>query len=327
MDGNVPAGCAARAEDAPAEPGVHRRGRGSPRAWHRCQHGHLLRRQHGASRASAVSRPGSPRHADQHVAAGPGAGRVARQVQPLEAADRGAARHLGLPVQRRQPHRRQRPGAARLRRGDGGFLPGCSARRSSSGGRSRRKRSVRAAAASCCSATGFWRRRFGGDPRPCVGRTIAIDGAPHEVIGIVGRSTPRPSSRPTVRPTCGCRSRSIPTAEPGPLLRGGWAAQRRRDASRRPRRSSKCSAEEFRQAFPTALCPQCAFGVQPLRDIGRRQRALVALGADGRGGVRAAHRLRQRGEPAARARARRASARSPSARRSARAAGASCGSS
>ena len=128
---------------------------------------------------------------------------------------------------------------------------------------------------------GFWRRRFGSDPQ-MVGRTIAIDDTPHEVIGIVG-----PFDTEAIESPDGPPDVWLPfQIDPDSRDQGHFfvASGRLNDGASVETAAAqlKVSAEEFRQAFPTALCPQCAFGVQPLQEsvVGNVRSSLwVLMGA------------------------------------------------
>ena len=64
----------------------------------------------------------------------------------------------------------------------------------------------------------------------------------------------------------------------------------------------KLSADEYRVKFPDALQANNSFSVEPLQQVFVRNARPTLLDPERRGRVRAAHRLRQRREPAARAR-------------------------
>ncbi len=113
---------------------------------------------------------------------------------------------------------------------------------------------------------GFWQRRFDRD-QAIVGRSVAIDGAPHEVIGIVG-----PFDTEAIESPNGPPDVWLPfQIDPNSTNQGHFfaAAARLNDGLSVDAAAAqlKLSAEAFRQEFPTALCTQCAFGVQPLQEV------------------------------------------------------------
>ena len=160
---------------------------------------------------------------------------------------------------------------------------------------------------------------YGGDPA-VVGATLVIEGQPSPWPGSRRPASSARRSRP-IRPTCGCRcsrSRSSPArdvaAAPADL---GVAARDRPAAARAPpspawtRGSPACCASgcSTRPAirptgWPTierVLPQQVDHRGAGRRRRGRHEGAVRTQPADPAGGVRAgaAHRLRQRGQPAA----------------------------
>ena len=144
----------------------------------------------------------------------------------------------------------------------------------------------------------LWRRRYNADPA-IVGRALTINAHPHAVIGVLP---------PRVK---------FPFLQIG--VDGAGAAGRTR-ATRRPA-TSRCSAAwppaqsqeqasdrrwpPSRRGSPTPIRQNAGWSVRvdPLHELlHARRRAAGGADGDGRGDAGAAHRLRQRGQPAAGAR-------------------------
>ncbi len=176
----------------------------------------------------------------------------------------------------------------------------------------------------------YWQRRFGGDPN-VVGRTITVDATPAEIVGVMPRGfrVARHRGRPAPPDPVGAHG---PAAVPVLWQRRRAAEARRFDRAgeRRPRAPAAALARPIpvpngwrREGRSTST----AGGSRPL--CGRSSRtssatSVTCFGWSGHDRRRAPDRLRERDEPAARAR-REASARSsPCAPRSARARGGSC---
>ena len=143
----------------------------------------------------------------------------------------------------------------------------------------------------------YWARRFGGDPS-VLGRTMTIDGARATVVGVLQRDGR--SARARRRAVLGGALADADAK--GPVLHDGArpAAPRRlgdgggADASGHQR----AALPDLAVVVPGREGDVGAAGPEDPR--GRRRRLDAGLRA-GRGGVRAAHRLRQRGQPADRA--------------------------
>ncbi len=130
---------------------------------------------------------------------------------------------------------------------------------------------------------GFWRRRFGGDPR-ALGRTLVLDGRPHEVVGVMPPGFADPFSprvelwRPlalTPEQLAGGRTNEWLTLVA--RLRPGVDV----DAARTELRTL---AEQLKRADPASYPVDWSLKVTPLRDknTGRvRPALLVLLGAVG----------------------------------------------
>ena len=284
------------------KPGFHDRGRRGAGARHRRQHGDLLGRQHRPAEAAALSRSRSAGDVPQHLAAGLGPGASPDQVQRLAAADGRVPGRLGLPLQRRQPHRRRNPEqvAAGYVSADFFRLFGAVAGRWAA--RSRRTRICPKAAARV-----VLERRLLAAPL----RRRPERRRPHDPVQRpAARSHRRP--RPVrhrghpvadrARRMCGCRFRSIRTARCRATSSRRRAASSPASRSRRRRRSWRPAATSSARRSRSALPPQGGFGVQPLQEIDRPQRPLVAVDSARRGELRPADRVRERREPAARSR-------------------------
>ena len=156
-----------------------------------------------------------------------------------------------------------------------------------------------------------WMRRYGGDPG-VIGRAVVLNGQPYEMVGVLaaGFDLPREvdadlggAEHAEVVLPLAARRRSRPHAQPedynivGKLKPGVGRSSRRR-------RSSTPSRPIAAASIPAFYPPNggLTFDVVPLHEqvVGDvRQRA---AGPDRGGGLRAAHRLRQRRQPAARPR-------------------------
>ncbi len=113
---------------------------------------------------------------------------------------------------------------------------------------------------------GFWKRRFGGDAA-ALGRTLALNGQPHLVLGILGAFDTEAIQSPAGPPDVWLPFQIDPQSsmqghffvasgrvQPGVSLEEANA-------------QLQLAANEFRQTFPNAMQPQAGFGVQPLQDI------------------------------------------------------------
>ena len=190
------------------EPGVHDRGRGRAGPRDRRQHGHLLGRQRRAAETGAVPAVGSARRLPADVAAGRFQRRVAGQVPVLARADLRREGRRGLPVERRELHRRGPARAAPRRAGLVELLhavrradharPRVHGRRGSTRRREGGAAQLRASGCGASAATSRFsaaRCRSAAIPTPS---SASSDPS----------STWRSSGR---RPRCGSRSSSIPT--------------------------------------------------------------------------------------------------------------------
>jgi len=113
---------------------------------------------------------------------------------------------------------------------------------------------------------GFWRRRFGSDPA-LVGRTISLNGEPHEVIGVLGRF-----DMEAVQSPMGAPDIWLPfQIDPNSVMQGHFflAAGRLKPGVTIPVANAQlqAAANEFRGMFRNAIGRQDGFGVQPMQDI------------------------------------------------------------
>ena len=150
----------------------------------------------------------------------------------------------------------------------------------------------------------LWRSAFGGD-ESVVGRTVPIDGAPTRIVGIMPPGYDvHDSARPGVA-AADARSREsrwprrlISSTSSGGL-RTASASQQAQGRSRvDAARSGRSAAQGESRAEPRSA----SAAVRRVAGRSGRQPADRALGAAGRGRVRAAHCVRQPGEPDARPR-------------------------
>ena len=223
----------------------------------------------------------------------------------------GASRRRGVQHRSRELHRRSLSGTASLGHGVRRLLPAV-------------RRAGRCAAAPSAPeedrpdgdkvvvlSHGVWIRRFDSDP-DVIGKTISLSGNPHTVIGVLD---------PSVRlPGAGAGSRGLdwpfqfdPNTKTRATISGGRPARARRLA-RAGAGAAVALVDGVPAKFPNALGQDDGLRGGPMRDALVTQRPLVAVGARRRGQLRAAHRLRERRQPAARARDR-AAARDCGARR------------
>jgi predicted permease len=113
---------------------------------------------------------------------------------------------------------------------------------------------------------GFWRRRFGGDPG-IVGRTVAFNGRPHEVIGVLA-----PFDTNAIQSPIGSPDVWLPfQIDPYSTMQGHFFAAAGRIKPGLSLEAANAqlgpAAAEFRQTYPNALPPQAGFGIQPLQEI------------------------------------------------------------
>ncbi len=168
---------------------------------------------------------------------------------------------------------------------------------------------------------GFWRQRLGAD-RGILGRAVPLNKQPAH-----SRRHHAPGLR--IRPAGG--PLAALAGRPGQHQSGALPGGRRRGSSRastlsQARADMKVAGERFRAADPKWMDDSESVAVVPMRDSMVEDVRPAAADSAGRGGVRTADRVRQRGQPAAGARGRRARRSWPSAPPSAPAAGAWCGS-
>ena len=113
---------------------------------------------------------------------------------------------------------------------------------------------------------GFWKRRFGGDST-VVGRTLAVDGDPYVVLGILG-----PFDTEAIQSPAGPPDIWLPfQIDPNSAMQGHYfmAAGRLRPGVTLETATAQLrpAANTFRERFPGAMGPQSGFGVRPLEDI------------------------------------------------------------
>jgi putative ABC transport system permease protein len=126
----------------------------------------------------------------------------------------------------------------------------------------------------------FWRRRFGSDPG-IVGRTITLNGSPHEIVGVVSDDLKIEIDEPP--------EIYLPfKLDPNSTEQGNYfnVGARLKPGVTLPvaNEQLKASAAAFRQRFPESMGPQQGFGVEPLREVlvrGVRTLLWVLLGAVG----------------------------------------------
>ena len=123
---------------------------------------------------------------------------------------------------------------------------------------------------------GLWKRRFGADPR-LVGRTVALSGEPHAVIGITS---------PGFEPNPPADIWLPLQADPASMNQGHYlfCAGRLKPGVTRDAASArmKIVAQQFRRQFPDAMGRQENAGVTPMREflVGDiRPMLLIMLGA------------------------------------------------
>jgi putative ABC transport system permease protein len=113
---------------------------------------------------------------------------------------------------------------------------------------------------------GFWRRRFGGDPT-IVGRRIAFNGRPHDVIGVLA-----PLDTDAIQSPLGAPEVWLPfQIDPHSTMQGHFfaAVGRLKDEISLESANAQLlpAANEFRETYPGALPPQGGFGAERLREI------------------------------------------------------------
>jgi len=128
---------------------------------------------------------------------------------------------------------------------------------------------------------GFWRRRFGADPA-IVGRTMSLNGEPHDIIGVLG-----PFDTEAVQSQAGPPDLYLPfQIDPNSTMQGVFftVAARLKPGVVPAAVTGQLqqAASEFRAAFPNVLGPQNGFGSELVQEImvrNVRASLLVLLGA------------------------------------------------
>jgi predicted permease len=113
---------------------------------------------------------------------------------------------------------------------------------------------------------GFWKRRFGGDAA-VVGRTLSLNGEPHEIVGVLG-----PFDTEAVQSPTGPPDLWLPfQIDPNSVMQGHFflAAGRLKPGVTLAAANAQLqqAANEFRETFPNALGRQGGFGVAPMQEI------------------------------------------------------------
>ena len=154
------------------------------------------------------------------------------------------------------------------------------------------------------SSDALWRRTFGADPA-IVGKQIDVQGRKRTVVGVAppGSRSPRHPCRRS-----GCRS--VSTRRIGAIaastISTSSAGSSRTSCPRRPNaelryaRAPVGDAQSRERTSPNDTTHRLQFA--SLAGGSRRQRHARAVDASGRGDARAAHRVRERRQPSARAR-------------------------
>ncbi|HEY6444399.1 MAG TPA: ABC transporter permease [Candidatus Acidoferrales bacterium] len=128
-------------------------------------------------------------------------------------------------------------------------------------------------------SNGLWRGRFGSDPH-MIGRTIELDNAPYNVIGVMS---------PFYSPDLPDADVYIPLqADPNTPNQGNYmlAAARLKPGVKlaQAKAAMKVVAEQFRRKYPTMMDPHQSFTVETVREAlvaGVRTALLILLGAVG----------------------------------------------
>jgi putative ABC transport system permease protein len=113
---------------------------------------------------------------------------------------------------------------------------------------------------------GFWKRRFGGDAS-LVGRTVSLNGEPHEVLGVLG-----PFDSDAFQQQGDAPDIWLPfQIDPNSTMQGHFfmAAGRLKPGVTLASANAQLqqAASEFRATFPKSLGPQAGFGVEPMQNI------------------------------------------------------------
>ena len=145
-----------------------------------------------------------------------------------------------------------------------------------------------------------WTRRFDSDP-DVIGKTISLSGNPYTVIGVLDPSVDFQELVPD--PEVWIAFQFDPnTTDQGHYFQVGRAPDAGRLARAGQRAAEALLGRRTPRSFPTHSARTPCFAAMPIRGSARQQRALVAAGARRRRQLRAADRLRQRRQPAARPR-------------------------
>ncbi len=144
----------------------------------------------------------------------------------------------------------------------------------------------------------FWESRF-NRADDVIGKTISLSGEPYTVVGVLGdfdfsEYGPAPAVWVPFQIPANTTDQGHYFQAAGRLKTGVSLEQAKTRIA--------ASAEEYKSKYPNALGPNAGFSVDPIRNVLVRnaRQSLMVLGR--RRQPRAAHRLRQRRQPAARAR-------------------------
>ena len=137
-------------------------------------------------------------------------------------------------------------------------------------------------------------KRLGSDPN-IIGKQLRIDGTPYTVVGVLAPGPARPA-RPVAGRAAGLQARAVESRLPLAARDGPPQARRHHQAGAG---RHGLGDRQHRQAFPKSNKGWGAF-VEPLKnDFLPKERIQTSLDAAWRGGLCAADRLRQCGQPAA----------------------------
>jgi putative ABC transport system permease protein len=114
---------------------------------------------------------------------------------------------------------------------------------------------------------GFWKRRFGGDST-VIGRTLTLDGAPHLVVGVLGRfDSENFQTSPEAAPDVWLPFQ----IDPNSTMQGAYflVAGRLKPGVTIGAANAQVqlATNEFRERFPNLLPPQFNFGVEPFENL------------------------------------------------------------
>ena len=141
---------------------------------------------------------------------------------------------------------------------------------------------------------GTWTTRFNSDPQ-IVGQAISLGGEPYTVVGVLGEFDfaefgPAPQVWTPFQFAPNTTDQGHYFQSAGRLKSGVTLAQ--------AQARFQVSAEDYRRKYPTALGPNASFSVEPVQERVDPQRAHIALRARRGGELRAADRVRERGQSA-----------------------------